>query len=227
MVARHPPNATNSATPAPKNSNPLNPQTKNLPKRIRLGPRPAYTAPVMSSPPRADLWYPIAHLLVALRKLLRAAAPDAFAAIAREARVQPAAITALLRRYNHVLVAAEIILPLRATRPQTEHPERSRTSRKAERYLFPLLEVPARASRASDGEDTPDLQWALLMEAARRLAEVLANPAPHARRLARRFGTLDVPGLRDLPVPWHILRQIPPWLDVLICRYDAAARPEA
>jgi hypothetical protein len=81
--------------------------------------------------------------------------------------------------------------------------------------------------RQQRSEDTPDLQWALLMEAARRLAEVLANPAPHARRLARRFGTLDVPGLRDLALPWHILRQIPPWLDVMVCRYDAAARPEA
>jgi hypothetical protein len=181
----------------------------------------------MSHTPRADLWYPIAHLLIALRKLLRATAPEAFAAIAREARVQLAVITALLRRYIHVLAAEIILPPPRAPRPQTEHPAKPRTSSKAERYLFPLLEIPARPSCASGGEDTPDLQWALLMEAARRLAEVLANPAPHARRLARRFGTLDVPGLRDLALPWHTLRQIPPWLDVLVCRYDAAARPEA
>jgi hypothetical protein len=183
----------------------------------------------MSNQPRPDLWYPIAHLLIALRKLLRAAAPEAFTAIAREARLQLAVITALLRRYIHVL-AAEIIPPPRsAPRPQAEHPAKPRATRKADRYLFALLEMPSQPSRASSGggEDPAALQWALLMEAARRLAEVLANPAPHARRLARRFGTLDVPGLRDLALPWHILRQIPPWLDVLVCRYDAAARPEA
>jgi hypothetical protein len=181
----------------------------------------------MSNAPRPDLWYPIAHLLIALRKLLRAAAPDAFAAIAREVRVQITVITAMLRRYIHVLAAEIILPPTRAPRPQAEHAERPRAARKAERYLFPLLEIPARASCAGGSEDPAALQWAILMEAARRLAEVLANPAPHARRLARRFGTLDVPGLRDLALPWHILRQIPPWLDVLVCRYDAAARPEA
>ena len=181
----------------------------------------------MSNPPRADLWYPIAHLLIALRKLLRARAPDAFAAIAREVRVQLAVITALLRRYIHVLAADIILPPPRAPRPQAEHPAKPRVARKADRYLFPLLELPARASCRSKGEDGPDLQWALLIEAARRLAEVLANPAPHARRLARRFGTLTVPGLRNLALPWHILRQISPWLDVIVCQYDAKARPEA
>ncbi len=181
----------------------------------------------MSNPPRADLWYPIAHLLIALRKLLRATAPEAFAAIARKARVQLAVITALLRRYIHLLAAEIILPPPRTARPQAEHPECPRTSRKAERYLFPLFELPARANCRSKGEDGPDLQWALLMEAARRLAKVLANPASHARRLARRFGTLTVPGLRDLALPWHILRQIPPWLDVIVCQYDAKARPEA
>jgi hypothetical protein len=49
---------------------------------------------------------------------------------------------------------------------------------------------------------------------------VLASPASHARRLARRFGTLLTPGLRDLPVPWHIIRRIPPALDVLLLRVD-------
>jgi len=181
----------------------------------------------MSNPPRADLWYPIAHLLIALRRLLRNAAPEAFAAIAREVRVQLAVITALLRRYIYVL-AAEIILPPRcAPRPQAEHPAKPRASHRADCYLFPLLELPARTSHASHGEDAPELQCALLMEAARRLAEVLADPAPHARRLARRFGTLTVPGLRDLALPWHILRRIPPWLDVIVCQYDAKARPEA
>jgi hypothetical protein len=36
--------------------------------------------------PHPDLWYPIAALLSALRKLLRAAAPEAYSCIALEAR---------------------------------------------------------------------------------------------------------------------------------------------
>lgn len=174
--------------------------------------------------PHPDLWYPIAQLLAALRTLLRATSPDAFAVIARDARTRLIALTALVRRYIHVL-AADILLPRPKPRPPTEHSgARAKSSRN---YLFPLIETPSRPGRATTGEDPPDLQWALLMEAATRLAEVLVNPAPHARRLARRFGTLLVPGLRDLPVPWHVTRRLPPEIDVLICRLDAAARPEA
>ncbi len=175
--------------------------------------------------PRPDLWYPIAQLLAALRTLLRATAPEAFAQIALDARAHLAALTALVRRYIHVL-AADINLPL----PQSRPPAERRASRAgvSRAYLFPLIETPARASgAATGGEDPPELQWALLMEAAARLAAVLANPAPHARRLARRFGKLTVPGLRDLPVPWHIIRRIGPVIDTLLIRLDAAARPQA
>ncbi len=175
-----------------------------------------------------DLWYPIAALLSALRKLLRAAAPEDFAAIAREARAQLAVITALIRRYVHIL-AAELILPpprpLADAAPQAAGQGAGAAS--AHRSLFALLEMPSRSSSSSTGEDPPELQWALLMQAAERLVSVLANPAPHARRLARRFGTLTVPGLRDMPVPWHITRRIPPGLDILLTRLDQCARPEA
>jgi hypothetical protein len=175
--------------------------------------------------PHPDLWYPIAQLLAALRALLRATAPEAFAGIALDARAHLAALTALVRRYIHVL-AAEIILPPPQTRGPTEH--RASSGGASRSYLFPLIETPARASAsATGGEDPPQLQWALLMEAATRLAEVLANPEPHARRLARRFGTLTVPGLRDLAVPWHIIRRIGPVIDTLLIRLDQAARPQA
>ncbi len=175
--------------------------------------------------PHPDLWYPIAQLLAALRALLRATTPEAFAQIALDARAHLAALTALVRRYIHVL-AADIILPPAQTRPPTERGRiRART---AHRYLFPLIETPARSkSAATGGEDPPQLQWALLMQAAARLAAVLANSAPHALRLARRFGTLTVPGLRDLPVPWHVIRRIGPVIDTLLIRLDAAARPQA
>ncbi len=180
------------------------------------------------SRPHPELWTPIAQLLAALRALLRATAPEAFAGIALSARAQLIALTALVRRYIHVL-AADLILPQRRPpAPAAVHPgPPAPRPRSTPRYLFPLIEVPAGASRRSAGEDPPELQWALLLEAAARLAEVLANPAPHARRLARRFGTLLVPGLRDLPVPWHVVRRLGPAMDNLLMRLDQAARPQA
>jgi hypothetical protein len=176
--------------------------------------------------PHPDLWYPIAQLLAALRTLLRATAPETFAEIALNTRAQLAALTALVRRYIHVLAAELVLPPPRTLDPSTDSPDAGRTPR-ARRYLFPLIEMPARPSRATAGEDPPELQWALLMEAAARLAEVLANPAPQACRLARRFGTLLTPGLRELPVPWHVIRHVGPGIDNLLMRLDQAARPEA
>jgi hypothetical protein len=177
--------------------------------------------------PHPDLWYPVAQLLAALRQLLRATAPEALAQIALDARAHLAALTAMVRRYIQIL-AAELILPPRAKPPLTDHPAERASAPKGRRdYRFPLIEQPSKTNPASAGEDPPQLQWALLMQAAQRLAEVMANPAPHARRLARRFGTLLVPGLRDLAVPWHIIRRIGPALDTLLLRLDQRARPQA
>ncbi|MEQ9505505.1 MAG: hypothetical protein RLO80_04490 [Hyphomonas sp.] len=173
-----------------------------------------------------DLWYPIAALLSALRKLLHTANPYALASIAREARAQLAVITALIRRYIHILAAELVLPPPRATAPQTDHSPGD-TPQSASRYLFPLIETQSRASGAGEGEDPPELQWALLIQAAERLVSVLANPAPHARRLARRFGTLLTPGLRDLAVPWHVIRRVGPFVDTLLMLLDQLARPQA
>ena len=175
-----------------------------------------------------EFWYPIARLLSALRALLRATAPEAFAAIAKEARAQLIAITALVRRYIHVLAAELVLPPPRVRPPSTEdksHP--TATSWGGRASLFPLIENPARPGGGGVGEDSPALQWALLMEAAARLARVLANPAPHARRLARRFGTLLHAGLRELPVPWYVIRRVGPGIDTLLLRLDQSARPQA
>jgi hypothetical protein len=175
-----------------------------------------------------EFWYPIARLLSALRALLRATAPGAFAAIAQEARAQLIAITALVRRYIHVL-AAELVLPPPRVRPPStdDNPAPVPAQRGARAPLFSLIETPARPGAHSAGEDPPALQWALLMQAATRLASVLANPAPHARRLARRFGTLLHAGLRELPAPWHVIRRVGPGIDMLLLRLDEAARPQA
>lgn len=175
-----------------------------------------------------EFWYPIALLLSALRALLRATAPGGFAAIAKEARAQLIAITALVRRYIHVLAAELVLPPPRARPPSTEDsPESSAAHRGARAALFPLIETPARPGAHGEREDPPALQWALLMQAAERLVRVLANPAPHARRLARRFGTLLYAGLRESPAPWHVIRRVGPGIDTLLLRLDAAARPQA
>ena len=170
---------------------------------------------------RPEFWYPIARLLSALRALLRATAPDAFAAIAKEARAQLIAVTALVRRYIHVLAAGLVLPPPRVRPPSTEDMPALVSARSGARAtLFPLIEHPARPGSASSGEDPPALQWALLMQAAERLVSVLANPAPHARRLARRFGTLLHAGLREAPAPWHIIRRLGPGIDTLLLRLD-------
>jgi hypothetical protein len=174
-----------------------------------------------------EFWYPIARLLSALRALLRATAPEAFAAIAKEARAQLIAITALVRRYIHVLAAELVLPPPRARPPSTEDKPKPAAARRGARApLFALIENPARTG-GGEGEDPHALQWALLMEAATRLVGVLANPAPHARRLARRFGTMLHAGLRESPMPWHIIRRVGPGIDTLLLRLDQAARPQA
>ena len=168
-------------------------------------------------------------LLVALRRLLQAAAPEAFAAIAAEARWRLAAATALVRRYIHVL-AADISLPpvrLLARPSPTDQPPPGQ--RRWQERRFPLIEL-ARLARGGGpvaAPDPPALQWALLMEAAARLCRVMADPQPHARRLARTLRRQDSAPLRDLPVPAPILRRLPPAVDILLCRLDAAARPAA
>ena len=178
--------------------------------------------------PRPELWTRIAALLGALRTLLRGAVPEHFAKIAAEARAQLIAATALVRRYIHVL-AADILLAERPVgapaKNSNETPKKAQSRREA---LFCLIEetCPARATSKSDGADTPFVQWALMMEAARRLALVLNHPEKHALRLARMLRRRKGRVLKDLPVPGHIIRRLPPWTDALLLRLDEEARPE-
>lgn len=176
--------------------------------------------------PHPDLWYPIAELLAALRTLLRATAPEAFTQIALDARAHLAALTALVRRYLHVLAADIRLPPLAALPPLPDEPA-TREAARSRRYLFPLIEHPARRSRMGLGDDPPELQHALLIEAVQRLVSVMANPAPHALRLARVLRRFTGRALRELPVPWSVIRRIGPRVDTLLMRLDQAARPEA
>jgi hypothetical protein len=182
----------------------------------------------MSNPkPRPDLWSRTALVVAMLRRLLRACAPEAFAAISAEARALLAAATAMVRRYIHAL-AADILLPPARVSLGADNPLREeRASRNSNDYLFPLAEHPGgRASRHCPPEP-PELQWAILWEAAARLAAVMANPAPHALRLARCQRRVGRAPLRDMPVRWHVIRRLGPVIDALLTRLDQAARPWA
>ena len=55
----------------------------------------------------------------------------------------------------------------------------------------------------------------------------MANPAPHALRLARFQRRLGPAPLRDLPVRWHVIRRLGPVMDALLTCLDQAARPWA
>ncbi|MBY9068562.1 hypothetical protein K1X12_16830 [Hyphomonas sp. WL0036] len=179
--------------------------------------------------PRPELWTRIAAVLGALRQLLRTVVPEHFTGIASEARARLAAAAALIRRYIHVL-AAEIMLPERLVGVSAKNSNETPGKLQARRDpLFRLIEEACAPSRSSQSEssDPPFLQWAMMLEAARRLALVLNDPEKHAKRLARLLRRRKGASLKDIPVPAHILRRLAPWTDALILRLDEEARPAA
>ena len=179
--------------------------------------------------PHPNLWRSIARLLAVLRELLMATAPEAFASISAEARARLIHLTALVRRYIHILAAETVLPPPRQAKPGLKD-KTARQPRRAFETPFKLIERPAphraRASTQTDG-DPPELQWALLLDAARRLTEVMADPARHARRLALYLRKHAAAPLRDLAVPWSVLRCLGPEADALLIQLDQRARPKA
>ncbi|MFN7056825.1 hypothetical protein [Hyphomonas sp.] len=179
--------------------------------------------------PRPDLWSRIAQLIAALGQLLRAAGPEGFAAIALEARAHLAAAAAFVRRYIHVLAADIALPPVRQARPGA--PRDTARTRPAEAPLTltePVL-PPLRRNRCAPPyePDPPALHWALIMAALARLTAIMADPARHARRLARSQRRTSLIRLRDLPLRSAHLRRLPAPLDALMLRLDRLARPEA
>ena len=179
--------------------------------------------------PRPELWTRIAAFLGGLRAFLRGAVPDKFDKVAAAARAHLMAAAALVRRYIHVLAADLALPPLpvgaparNSNQPPTKHQARRDT-------LFRLTELMDTIKHASKGggSDTPFVQWALMMEAARRLALVLNHPEKHALRLARLLRRQARATLKDLPVPASVLRRLAPWTDALLQRLDEEARPQA
>ena len=179
--------------------------------------------------PRPELWTRIFALLSALQALLREAVPELFAGIAADARAQLVAAASMVRRYIHVL-AAELALPPLAVgvslKTSNETPGKARARGEAPFRLTELVTASPR-SAASDGSDTPFIQCPMMLEAARRLGLLLADPQKHSLRLARHLRKRTGETLKAMPVPGHILRRLPPWTDALLCRLDEEARPKA
>lgn len=73
----------------------------------------------------------------------------------------------------------------------------------------------------------PELQWALISEAAMRLVEVLRDPARYVRRLARGRESGNPAPLRVLPLRWAALRRLGAGADASLTRLDQMARPAA
>lgn len=182
----------------------------------------------MSDPkPRPDIWSRAALVVAMLRRLLRSCAPAAFAAISSEARALLSAASAMVRRYIQAL-AADILLPPVRAALRADSPSRDeRAFRSAIDYRFPLSEQPGGRASLNCPPEPTELQRAILWEAAARLAAVMANPAPHALRLARFQRRQGPEPLRDMPVRWHVIRRLGPVMDALLTRLDQAARPWA
>jgi hypothetical protein len=179
--------------------------------------------------PHPNLWRSIARLLAVLRALLTAIAPEAFASVSAEARARLTHLTALVRRYIHILAAETVLPPPRQAKPGLRD-TKARQPRRPFETPFKLIERPAPPShrRASNSDgDPPQLQWALLWDAARRLNDVMADSARHARRLALYLRKHAAAPLRDLPVPWPVLRRLGPEADALLTHFDKRARPHA
>ncbi len=181
--------------------------------------------------PLPEFWYPVARILLILKALLAATDPAAFASVAAHAHRQLAFAGAFVRRYLLALARSLDLPPLPARAPAAPRaaapvavPPRRRAARP-----FPLSEPPRapRPPRARpDGPANPQVDWALALHRAEILLAALRRPLPLARRLARRLARGRAPSLRDLPVPWHVLRAFPPALDSLLTRLDCLARPD-
>ena len=182
-----------------------------------------------ASRPHPELWNTLVHLLGLLRQLLAATAPEAFAAISAEARARLAHLTVMVRRYIHILAAEISLPPLQPALTYPSVPAQPKGQR-ARGDTFALLEhppMPGQRPKSGSDSDPPELQWALLWEAATRLAAVLRDPARHARRLARHRQTGHAAPLRALPVRWAILRRLGAAADACLTRFDQLAQPAA
>jgi hypothetical protein len=183
--------------------------------------------------PLPEFWYPVVRILLVLKSLLAATAPEVFAGLSVRVRRELAWAGAFVRRYLLALARALVLPPVRqktqkgapaapASLPDT--PARRRLARP-----FCLAEPPApqRAPGTPRGEPaSPHVEWALALHRTELLLAALRRTLPLAQRLARRMARGHPPLLRASAVRWHVLRALPPALDTLLTRLDCLARPD-
>jgi len=183
--------------------------------------------------PLPEFWYPATRILLVLKSLLAATAPEGFAGISARARRELAWAGAFVHLYLLALAQQLVLPPLRqrmqklAPAAPASLPE-ARGRRRLVR-LFCLAEPPA-PKRAPgllrDDPSSPHVEWALALHRTETLLAALRRPLPLAQRLARRLARGCPPGLREAVVRWHVLRALPPALDSLLTRLDCLARPD-
>jgi len=132
-----------------------------------------------------------------------------------------------VRRYLLAVARGLVLPPLRIRAPAAPSSTPRSRRRPLERPL-PLGESPARRrnpGRQRGAPSSPDIEWALALQRTETLLAALRRPLPLARRLARRLARGEAPRLRDLAIPWHVIRALHPALDILLTRLDVLARP--
>lgn len=183
--------------------------------------------------PLPEFWYPVVRILLVLKSLLAATAPEGFAAISASARRELAWAGAFVRRYLLALAKTLVLPPLRqrartpAPAVPASLPEAHARRRLARPFCFAEPPAPARATGLPRGApSSPPVEWALALHRTEILLAALRRPLPLAQRLARRLERGAPPLLRSSAVRWHVLRALPPALDCLLTRLDCLARSD-
>lgn len=179
--------------------------------------------------PLPEFWYPVARILLVLKALLLAAAPGGFTAISARVNRELIYAGAFVRRYLLAVARGLVLPPLRARGPAAATAAAPRLRHRPLERPLPLGEPPARKrapGRKRGAPSSAEIEWALALQRTETLLAALRRPLPIARRLARRLARGAAPRLRDLAIPWHIIRALSPALDILLTRLDRHARPD-
>lgn len=228
FVALTRPSATNLVAQAPPT--PLKTQAQKITGPRQSDPSRGRVILRVISPerPLPEFWYPVARILLVLNALLLAAAPGGFARISARVNRELIYAGAFARRYLLAVARGLVLPPLRARAPAAPTSTPRSRRRPLERPL-PLAEPPARRRNPGlqrGAPSSPETEWALALQRTEALLAALRRPLPLARRLARRLARGAAPTLRDLAIPWHIIRALPAALDILLMQLDRRARPD-
>lgn len=179
--------------------------------------------------PLPEFWYPIARILLMLKALLAGAQPTGYGAIAAQVHRELIYAGAFVRRYLLALARELALPPLRPRAPASPDAPRDTPPRRF-RLDRPLTLAEPPVPKRPRGPSPPPVgdayvEWALALQRAEALLAALRQPLPIAKALARRLARGQAPVLREAALPWHVLRALPPWKDILLMRLDQRARP--